>query len=99
MVRKLLATRAPVGTRAWLERAVGGVTLILAHELDALWGHWAELRERVAVAREADGLVELVMEQIDLLPETRVRLALDQRERRALLHGWLADLRDPREAA
>ena len=94
MVRKLLATRAPVGTRAYLERVVGGATLMLAHEFDALFGHWAEVRERLAVAREARGLLELVQVQLDLLPETRARLALDQRERRALLNSWWTDLRE-----
>ncbi len=93
MVRKLLETRAPAGSRAWVERAVGGAAQLLVHELDALSGHWAEVRERVAVARESRGLAELVRSQLDLLPETRARLALDHRERRALLYGWLADLR------
>ena len=93
MVRKLLSTAVPTGRRAYVERAVGGATLMLLHELDALSGHWAELRERLAVARKARGLGELVSHQVDLLPETKARLALDHRERRALLHGWLADLR------
>jgi hypothetical protein len=93
MVRRvLLATRVPVASRAWLERAVGGAAQILIHELDALSGHWAEVRERVDLARQARGLGDLVRSQADLFPETRARLALDHRERRALLHSWLADL-------
>ncbi|MGQ0585736.1 MAG: hypothetical protein ACT4PK_00835 [Gammaproteobacteria bacterium] len=99
MVRKLLSTHGPTGARAYVARALDGATHMLMHELDALEGHWAELRERLAVAREAGGLAELVSAQVDLLPETRARLALDQRERRALLHSLLADLRAEREAA
>ena len=74
-------------------RAAGGLALILMHELNALTGHWAEVRERVAVARKARGLGELLRNQVDLLPETRARLLLDYRERAALLNGWMADLR------
>lgn len=93
MPRTRLATRGPIGRRAWLERAVTGATRLLMHEFDALSGHWAEVNERLALAREARGLGELVNAQIDLLAETRARLSLDHRERRALLNGWLADLR------
>jgi len=99
MVRKLLSTNVPTVRRAWIERAVGGATLMALHELNALSGHWAELCERLAVARKSSGLGELVRQQLDLFPETFARLALDQRERRALLHGWLADLRGGRETA
>jgi hypothetical protein len=93
MVRKLLTT-GPAGDAAWLERAVDGAAALVLHELDALAGHWAEVRERVAVARAASGLGELVRVQVDLLPETRARLALDQRERLALLNSWIEDLRE-----
>lgn len=92
-MRKLLATPTPSGPKAYLARAVDGAALVLLHELDALGGHWVEVRERLAVARKARGFGELVRSQVDLLAETRARLALAQRERRALLHGWLADLR------
>lgn len=78
---------------AYANRASGGLALILMHELNALSGHWAEARERLAVARKAAGLGELLRDQLDLLPETRARLRLDQAERRALLNGWMADLR------
>lgn len=99
MVRKLLSTTTPAAGRAYLERAVDGAAQMLLHEVDALGGHWAELGERLAVARKARGLGELVRHQVDLLPETRARLVLDHRERRALLHGWLTDLRQgPRQA-
>ena len=70
MVRKLLTT-GPTGTAAWFERALDGASALVLHEIDALAGHWAELRERAAVAREASGLAELVRTQVDLLPETR----------------------------
>lgn len=78
---------------AYMQRAAGGFTLVLAHEVGALSGHMAEVRERIAVARKARGLVELLRDQADLLPETRARLALDQRERLTLLNGLIADLR------
>lgn len=74
-------------------RAVGGLALIVVNEIDALGGHWAEARERLAVARQARGLGELLRYQFDLLPETRARLALDQRQRRELVAGWWSDLR------
>ena len=77
----------------YLQRAVGGLALVLMHEADALAGHYAEVRERLSVARRARGLGELVRDQMDLLAETRARLTLDQRERRALLHSWVVDLR------
>jgi hypothetical protein len=78
---------------------VGGLALIVMHELDALSGHVAEVRERLAVARKARGLGDLVRDQVDLLPETRARLTLDQRERLALLRSWVADLRGGLRAA
>lgn len=85
--------------RAYVRRAVGGLALVVIHELDALSGHVAEVRERLAVARRARGLGELLRDQADLLPETRTRLTLDQRERMALLQSWVADLRSGRLAA
>ncbi|MBI3171968.1 MAG: hypothetical protein HYZ32_05150, partial [Hydrocarboniphaga effusa] len=77
----------------YLGRAMGGLTLVLAHEVGALSGHMAEVRERIAVARKARGLIELLRDQADLLPETRARLVLDQRERLTLLNGLIEDLR------
>jgi len=93
MVRRKLSTARPRRSHAYLERAVDGVTQVLLHEIDALSGHWAEVRERLAVARQSRGIGDLVRTQVDLLPETRARLVLDQRERRALLHTWWTDLR------
>jgi len=86
-------------SEAYAHRAVGGFALIVMHELDALSGHVAEVRERLAVARKARGLGDLVRDQVDLLPETRARLTLDQRERLALLRSWVADLRGGLRAA
>lgn len=83
----------------YAQRAVGGFALMVMHELDALRGHVVEVRERLAVARKARGVTDLVRDQWDLLPETRARLVLDQRERRALLHSWMVDLRGLGEAA
>ena len=92
MVRKLLPTTGPKGSRAYVARVVDGAMQMLWHEVDALGGHWAELLERLAVASKARGLGELVRHQVDLLPETRARLVLDHRERRALLHSLWTDL-------
>lgn len=84
----------------YTRRAVGGLALIVMHEIDALVRHGVEVRERLAVARQARGPLQLLREQLDLLAETRARLSLDQRERLALLHSWVTDLRDGlREAA
>jgi hypothetical protein len=83
----------------YAQRAVGGFALIVLHEIDALVRHWIAIRERFAVARQARGIRQLVRDQVDLLPETRARLHLDQRERRALVHSWVVDLRGLREAA
>lgn len=84
----------------YAQRAVGGFALIVLHEVDAVGRHWVEVRERLALARKARGLGGLVRDQVDLLAETRARLTLDQRERRALLHSWVTDLRSgQREAA
>lgn len=80
-------------SRQYASRALGGLVLLLVNEVDALAGHWAEARERVAVARQARGLGELVRNQVDLVPETRARLALDWRRRREYLAGYWSDLR------
>jgi hypothetical protein len=84
--------------KPYIRRAVNGFALVLLHELDALSGHVAEVRERLAVARKSRDLAELVRDQVDLLPETRARLHLNRRERRALLNHWVADLQSVRAA-
>lgn len=78
--------------RVLLDRTVGGLVLVLMHEVHALSGHWAELRERIAVARNARGFGDLLRSQFDLLPETRARLARDRGQRRQLLSGLWSDL-------
>ena len=80
-------------SKVYADRAVGGFALMVMHEIDALTRHGVEVRERLAVARQARGVAQLVREQVDLLAETRARLQLDQRERLALLHSWVTDLR------
>lgn len=86
-------------TERYAQRAVGGFALILLHEMDALSRHWIEVRERFAVARQARGVGQLMRDQVDLLAETRARLALDHEERLALLHSWVTDLRGGLRAA
>lgn len=88
-----MASMTMQSSRPIADRALGGLALVLMHEIHALSGHWAEFRERLAVARQARGLGELVRNQIDLLPETRARLARDQGQRRELLDGLRSDLR------
>jgi hypothetical protein len=77
----------------YVNHALGGVVLLAAHELSTLDGHWADMRERAGVARNARSLKQLVRDQVDLLPETRVRLVHDQKERADLMRGWLECLK------
>ena len=79
--------------KAYVNHALGGVVLMAAYELSALTGHWAEVRERATLARGARSLRQLVRDQVDLLAETRVRLAADQKERKDLVRGWLECLK------
>lgn len=79
--------------KAYVNHALGGVVLLAAYEVGALSGHWAEVRERASVARQARTLRQLVRDQVDLLPETRLRLAADQKERAELARGWLECLK------
>lgn len=88
-----ISKKTLVRSRRVADRAVGSLSLIVAHELDALSGHLAEARERVAVALKARGVGELIRTQFDLFPETVARLELDQRERRELISELLKDLR------
>lgn len=84
----------------YVRRGLDAFALLVMHELDALEGHVAEARERIAVARSARGLGDLLRTQLDLVPETRARLTLNARERRALLNGWMQELKAlPRLAA
>ncbi|MGH8456761.1 MAG: hypothetical protein ACRETW_07135 [Stenotrophobium sp.] len=79
----------------YLDRAAGAVSLIAAHETDALCGLWSALSERLAVARRARNIGELIRDQIDLLPESRNRFAHEQAVRRELWRGLAKDLAVP----
>lgn len=83
----------------YVDRALGGVALIAVHEAGALHGHWTEFSERVRVARKAHGPGELIRDQMDLLPESRNRLARDQEVRRELWRGLVKDLTAPVRSA
>lgn len=75
-----------------IERAIEGLRELSRHEMEAFEGLWAELGERLAVARRAQGVFELVGDQVDLLPETRARLARHHERRLALLRNLVSDL-------
>ena len=62
----------------YAQRAIGGLALVFLHEWDALWRHGIAIRERLVLARNANGVSQLVNDQVDLLAETRARLAMDQ---------------------
>ena len=70
-----------------LERAIDGAGQIAMHEAGALDNHLLALRERWAVARKARGAGELLRDQFDLLPATRLRLAEDHELRLKLWRG------------
>ncbi len=75
-----------------LQKAAMGLAMIAVHEWGALGAHYAELHERIAVARRARGAGELLRDQMDLLPETQARLRQDQHVRRELLRRWLKQI-------
>jgi hypothetical protein len=93
MKRNSKLSRRWRGRRDYVNHALGGVVLLAAYELSTLDGHLADVRERLSVARSARSLRQLVRDQVDLLPETRVRLAHDGKERRELVRGWLECLK------
>lgn len=67
-----------------LERAIDSVGQIAMYEAGALDNHVLALRERWAVARKARGAGELLRDQIDLIPATRLRLSEEHTGRRKL---------------
>ncbi|ULQ47548.1 hypothetical protein JN531_004500 [Flagellatimonas centrodinii] len=77
-----------------VDQTVEATALLATHEVDALRGHWSELRERVILARHARTPGQLIREQLDLLPESRNRLRHDHRVRRSLWLGVRQDLRN-----
>lgn len=74
------------------DRATTGVLLLAVHETEALQGHWSDLNERLELVRRARIGVDLVREQVDLLPESRNRLLRDHEVRVELLRGLIKDL-------
>ena len=70
-----------------LESAIDGAGQIAMHEAGALDNHLLALRERWSVARKARGAGELLRDQFDLLPATRLRLAEDHELRMKLWRG------------
>jgi hypothetical protein len=73
-----------------IERAIDSVGQIAMYEAGALDGHLLALRERWAVARKARGVGELLRDQLDLIPATRLRLS-EEHEARLRLWRELAD--------
>ncbi len=87
-----MSTKAASDSPRVLQRAATGLAMIAVHEWGALGGHYAELRERMAVARRARGASELLRDQMDLFPETRARLRQDHQVRRELLRRCVSTL-------
>ncbi|HSW13010.1 MAG TPA: hypothetical protein VLI06_09250 [Solimonas sp.] len=79
----------------YLDRVLGGVALIALHEAGSIQGHLEGVTERFRVARRARSLVELIRDQVDLLPETRNRFRRDHHVRRELWNGFVRDLAAP----
>ena len=61
------------------------VSDLISLQIDALSGHWMETEERIAVARKARNVFELVSDQIDLLPETQARMRKLAQKRGAII--------------
>jgi hypothetical protein len=67
---------------------------LLRHEWRAVTGHFHALVTRLAVARQARSPVEMLRDQIDLIPESRLRLRRDQQTRIRILLSFGAGLRE-----
>ena len=92
-----LSAKLPLGrvqVEHLLERAIDSVGQIAMHEAGALDNHLLALRERWAVARKARGVGELLRDQIDLLPATRLRLAEDHELRLKLWRSLARQFND-----
>ena len=76
-----------------VDRIVGGVSLIVLHEADALTGHAQALFTRLRSAWRTRGLHALLREQRSLLRQAERRCRDDHAIRRELWHGLLKDLR------
>ena len=75
-----------------LDTAMDGFSVLVEHESTALGNQLSGVRERIAVARRARNLGELLRHQIDLLPDTGARLRRDHALRGDLLRGLQRDL-------
>ena len=75
-----------------LNTAKDGFAVLVEHESTALGNQLSGVRERIAVARRARNLGELLRHQIDLLPDTGARLRRDHALRGDLLRGLQRDL-------
>jgi hypothetical protein len=84
---------AAMTARLDVDRVVGGITLIVLHEADALSGHLAALATRLRSAAQTRALRDLLREQRSLARQTQRRLRDDQMIRRELWQGLLQDLR------
>ena len=73
--------------------AFDGFSLLAEHETNTLEGHFKAIRTRLAVARKARSLGELLRDQIDLVPDTQARFKRDHQLRRQLIKGLGQDLR------
>lgn len=80
----------------YLDRVLGGVAMLALHEAGALQGHLDAVGERWRLARRAGSVRQLLREQLDLLPEERIRVRHDHAVRRELWRGLVKDLRHPR---
>lgn len=69
-----------------------GLSLLAEHETNAFGDHLQALNRRLAVARKARSLGELLRDQLDLLPDTGARLRRDHHRRRQLLAGLRQEL-------
>jgi len=73
--------------------AVDGLSVLVEHENNALSNLRTGLAVRIAVARRARSLGELLRDQVDLLPDTHARIRRDHQLRGELLKGLSRDLR------
>ncbi|NKF21335.1 hypothetical protein [Solimonas marina] len=79
-----------------VDRAIGGVLLIVLHELDSARGHARSVGERVRVAAGAHSMRRLWREQRALTRRAQRRRAADHALRRELWSGLFSDLRPHR---
>ncbi len=88
-------TAIPRDMARGVDRALAALSVLAIHEAGIVAGHWDDLRIRYRVARRARSLGELLVDQIDLLPDSRQRLRHDREQRRELLQVAAEALRRP----